>query len=377
MIRWEMIRTLLEREIRRLQKNPSALMLIGLLTSVAVLLATSKPVEEEARPGQPSAGVTPIVLVYEERTEWVDYLLRHLPEDMEISAVPARQIQGSDGRLQIPQGYSLIEIRQSHRSGPNWRSAIVDYQVIGHYSGTSEKSLKPFFDWFWPAVTSFHTASRFEQHLVPMNPRAAANKSLTETSVAELVQTELIGTMLVLIVQFFTCCHLLVSFTAQDRERGTLMALVLSPAKMSEILISKYVFHLVLSVLGSVLIISILEPAALLRPLFWLVVLTTSVGMMCVGTCISTLTKSQSAAGLLALCYMLAGAVLFYLASRFSAFAFIKRLTFESYSFPLLYGTLKAKIGVMQVTQSLGSMAALVAGWLVFARHSFYRYGWR
>lgn len=373
MIRWEMIRTLLEREIRRLQKNPSALMLIGLLTSVAVLLATSKPVEDEARPGQPSAsGPTPVILVYEERTEWLNFLLRHLPDTIDVTPVPADQVRQEDGRLQIPQGYSLVEIRKGDREGVN------EYQVIGHYAGASEKSLKPFFDWFWPAVTFFHTKPDWiEQHLVPMNPRAAASKSLTETSVAELVQAELIGTMLVLIVQFFTCCHLLVSFTAQDRERGTLMALVLSPAKMSEILISKYVFHLVLSVLGSVLIISILEPAALLRPLFWLVILTTSVGMMCVGTCISTLTKTQSAAGLLALCYMLAGAVLFYLASRFSAFAFIKRLTFESYSFPLLYGTLKAKIGVMQVTQSLGSMAALVAGWLLFARHSFYRYGWR
>ena len=74
---------------------------------------------------------------------------------------------------------------------------------------------------------------------------------------------------------------------------------------------------------------------------------------------------------------MLAGALLFYLASRFTAFAFLKKLAFESYSFPLLYGTLKANIGVMSVTKSLGNMAAIVAFWMLFARHSFYRYGWR
>ncbi len=48
----------------------------------------------------------------------------------------------------------------------------------------------------------------------------------------------------------------------------------------------------------------------------------------------------------------------------------IKRLTFESYSFPLHYGTLKAKTGAMQASQG---WAALVVGWL----HSFYHYGWR
>lgn len=371
MIRWEMMRVLIEREIRRLQKNPSALMLIGLLTSVAVLLATSKPVEESPEPGRSSASAdSRVILVFDERSEWLNFLLRNLPDSPEITPVPADQIRRENGRLEIPQGYSLVEIRKNAEPGR--------IQITGHYAGASEKSLKPFYDWFWPALTYFHSQpDLFATLNVPLSPAASQVRSLQETSVAELVQTELIGTMLILIVQFFSCCHLLVSFTSQDRERGTLMALVLSPARMSEILIAKYVFHLALSVMGSVLIISILQPVALLQPLFWLVILTTSIGLMCVGTCISTLTKTQAAAGLLALCYMLVGAVLFYLASRFTAFALIKKLTFESYSFPLLYGTLKAKIGVMQVTQSLGCMTAIVAGWIVFARHSFYRYGWR
>ena len=373
MIRWEMIRVLLDREIRRLQKNPSALMLIGLLTSVAVLLATSKPVDDQ--PGEKSsatAAATPVILIYEERTEWLNYLQRNLPESPEVTVIPADEVQRNEGGFQIPQGYALVEIRKGQREGVN------GFQIIGHYTGASASSLKPFYEWFWPVLTFYHSQpDLFEQIDVPLNPAASQLKSLQETSVAELVQTELIGTMLVLIVQFFSCCHLLVSFTSQDRERGTLMALVLSPAKMSEILVAKFLFHATLSVLGSVLIISILQPAALVRPLFWLVLVVTSVGLMCVGTCISTLTKSQSAAGLLALCYMLAGALLYYLASRFSAFVYLKKLTFESYSFPLLYGTLKANISVMSVTKSLGTMTAIIGVWLLFARHSFYRYGWR
>lgn len=373
MIRWEMIRILLDREVRRLQKNPSALMLIGLLTSVAVLLATSKPVDDQPGGNSPSAtAAAPVILVYEERTDWLNYLLRNLPESPKVTPIPSDQVQQSEGRFQLPQGYAVIEIRKGQRDDFN------RFQVVGHYTGASARTLKPFYDWFWPTLTFYHSQpDLFEQFDVPLNAAASKIKSLQETSVADLVQTELIGTMLVLVVQFFSCCHLLVSFTSQDRERGTLMALVLSPAKMSEILIAKFLFHTALSVMGSVLIISILQPAALVRPLFWMVLVITSIGLMCVGTCISTLTKTQSAAGLLALCYMLAGAVLFYLASRFTAFAFLKKLTFESYSFPLLYGTLKASIGVTSVTKSLGTMAAIVGFWMLFARHSFYRYGWR
>lgn len=373
MIGWQTIRILLDREIRRLQKNPSALLLIGLLTCVAVLLATSKPVDDQAGGRSPSAtAATPVILVYEERTDWLDYLLGNLPDVPAVTAVSGDQVRQSQGRFQLPEGCALVEIRKGQRG------ELDRFQVIGHYTGASARTLKPFYDWFWPTLTFYHSQSdRFEQFDVPLNVAASRIKSLQETSVSDLVQTELIGTILVLVVQFFCCCHLLVSFTSQDRERGTLMALVLSPAKMSEILIAKFLFHTALSVVGSVLIISILQPVALARPLFWLVLVTTSVGMMCVGTCISTLTKTQAAAGLLALCYMLAGAVLFYLASRFTAFAFLKRLAFESYSFSLLYGTLKASIGITSVTKSLGTMAAIVAFWVLVARHSFYRYGWR
>ena len=371
MIRWDMIRVLLEREIRRLQKNPSALMLIGLLTSVAVLMATSRPVEDQSG-ASAAKGTSPVLLVYEERTEWIEFLLQNLPESPEIRAIQADQVRQGNGRYRIPRGWSLVEIRRGGRRDRN------EYRIHGHYTGTSAAALKPFYDWFWPVITYYHSRPDwFEQHDAPLNPAASNIKPLQETSVAELVQTELIGTMLVLIVQFFTCCHLLVSFTSQDRERGTLMALALSPARISEILVAKLLFHLTLSVMGSTLIVAVLQPEALLRPLFWLVMLITSVGLMCVGMCISAVAKTQSAAGLLALCYMLAGALLFYLASQYTVFSLLKRLTFESYSFPLLYATLKAGVGVMQVAGPLSSMAVIVAVWLLVARQVFYRSGWR
>ena len=132
----------------------------------------------------------------------------------------------------------------------------------------------------------------------------------------DLVKTEVIGTTLLLMVQFFACCHLLVSFTAEDRERKTLNALALSPAGLAEIMLSKAAFHLCLSLAGSALITVIISPAALTRPVLWVTIFITSVAMMSVGTCIATLARNQAAAGMLALCYMMAGAILFFLSTK-------------------------------------------------------------
>jgi len=239
--------------------------------------------------------------------------------------------------------------------------------------------LDPFWEWFWPTITTYHAGGlRFEQMSEPLGPQAASRRaaSLEETSVADLVTSELVGTILLLIVQFFACCHLLVSFTAQDRERWTLSALVLSPAKTSEILLAKFIFHLAISVGGCVAIVAILKPIVLTQPLLWLTIFLTSVGLMCVGTCIATLTRTQASAALLALCYMLAGTVLFYLSTRFTAFRLLKQLAFESYTFPLLYATMKQPVSIFQVPALL-PMLGIVAVWLVAARDCFYRFGWR
>jgi hypothetical protein len=48
MIRSRIVKILFGREFRRLRKNPSALMLIGLLSAVALLMATSRPVSKDA-----------------------------------------------------------------------------------------------------------------------------------------------------------------------------------------------------------------------------------------------------------------------------------------------------------------------------------------
>ena len=381
MIRSRIVKILLDREFRRLKKNPSALMLIGLLSAVALLMATSRPVPAGGvAAGSASAARTAadVWLIYEQRSQWLDYLAANLPDTPEVRIVHRDRVPAENGHWKLPPGNAAVEIIYIDERNTRHGSAFSKVMLHGLYPGKDASTLAPFWNWFWPTLTQYHTNGlQFEQSVEPLlNSAAATPASLEDTSVADLVTNELIATMLLLIIQFFACCHLLVSFTSQDRERGTLSALVLSPANTSEILIAKFVFHLLISFSGCVVIVSILKPIVLTQPVLWLVILLTSVGLMCVGTCIATLAKTQASAALLALCYMLGGAVLFYLSTMFTTFHFLKQLAFENYTFPLIYATMQHPVSVFRAS-GLGSMMAIVAVWLFIARSCFYRYGWR
>jgi ABC-type transport system involved in cytochrome c biogenesis permease component len=353
-------------------------MLIGLLAAVAILISTSEPSTMGGKKSGTADEIVSVWIVYDNEFRDIirDLDRNKLPSSLQIRVVPRDRVPTNHkGELQIPTGESFVELIHANVPDTPGATGLV---VSSHYIGKKD-SLDTFFEWFWPNLTwsvSNYDIALGQSWAEIKTARPAPPKSLEETSVAEFVKAELIGTVLLLIVQFFCCCHMLVSFTSQDRERGTLQSLVLSPASTAEIMTAKYIFHLILSVFGSVMIVSILKPIALTQITFWVVMVLTSIGLMCVGTCIATLTRTQTSAGLLALCYMLAGAIVFFLATKFSAFAFLKQLTFENYSFPILFRTLKQPTAIWQA-KGLVNMACIVTVWMLMARHCFYRYGWR
>lgn len=381
MIRSKMVKILLDREFRRLKKNPSALMLLGLLSAVALLMATSRPVSNNGNPpgeNGASQATVDVWLIYDQRSRWLDHLTDNLPDTPTIRVVQRDRVPIENGTWKLPSRDAAVEIVYGNEFETRQGSPFGKVVLNGRYPGKDAKVLAPFWEWFWPTLTEYHTQGlRFEQSTEPLSAQTSdVPASLEDTSVADLVTNELIATMLLLIVMFFACCHLLVSFTAQDRERGTLAALVLSPAQTSEILLAKFIFHLLISLGGCVAIVAILKPIVLTQPVLWLVILLTSIGLMCVGTCIATLAKTQASAALLALCYMLGGTVLFYLSTKFTAFHFIRQLAFENYTFPILFATMNRPVNVLNAP-GLGTMFLLVGAWIGIARSCFYRYGWR
>lgn len=377
MPRFNKLYPLVEREVMRLVKNPSALMLIGLLVVFSILLVMSRSDKKQKLacwivvPDQTSTD-----FAGNERAEFIRELTARAEQTENIRIVPFSRVAQYRHQRVYPPSTCAIELLELPQEGGDTSKLGIAYR----YPGGKSEVLEPFLRWFWPiAIEHFGQVTVTERAPTISRPTTAAAmvmEKLQSGSISDLMNEDLAAAILLLIIQFVTCCQLIVSFTSQDRERGTLTALALSPITMSELLQAKILFHLGLSAIGSGAIIAVLKPAALLNLSLWVTLMLLGLGLASVGMVIASLTKSQSSASLLALCYMLIGGVIFYLATKFSAFAMVKMLSFEHYSFGMVYLSLQRPVPLRRA-MDLGPMLLLVTLWLTTATVLFRRRGWR
>lgn len=374
MPRLDKLKTLVGREVLRLVKNPSAILVIGMLIAFSLLLALSrndkKPVMQ-CLIGHPD-GLKPGT----QQSEFIEKLTCAARKTNTIRIGPLNRVPVFHEQRVYPPNTCAIEILGL----PSPDGSPAELSVAYRHPGGKSDVLEPFQRWFWPiAMEHFGNVKVLEKapsSSRPMSSSALVMERLQSGSLSELMNADLAAAVLLLVIQFVSCCQLIVSFTSQDRERGTLNALALSPITMSELLQSKILFHLGLSAIGCSAVIAVLKPSALIHGTLWMTLLLTSLGLCGVGMVIASLAKTQSAASLLALCYMLVGGVVFYLASKFSAFAGLKSFAFENYSFGMVFLSLQRPIPLLRATDLL-PMAALVLAWLVTATLLFRSRGWR
>lgn len=355
-----MLAVLVGREARRLRKNPTALLLLGLLIAISVLLSLSRP------------GPKPTMncwVVYEHSSAWTELLRQRAAKNPRIRVVSMADVKSvSDFRVYPPHDCAIELLEQD---------AKVSVRFL--YPGNDPNVIAPYLQWFWPVTAEhFGSTAPWETTTLPITgtSRGAVMERLKQSSITELMTEEFVATILLIIVLFVTCCHLQVSFTSQDRERGTLTALALTPASISELLLSRYLFHLALGWIACAVIIGILRPTAFDHLTLWVTIALASIGLVSVGTVMGSLARTQSAAGVLSLCYMLFGGVIFYLATKFTAFGMLKDASFESHSLPLLFLSLKQNLP-LEKAPGLTKLAELVGAWTVAASWLFRQRGWR
>lgn len=342
--------------------------MLGLLLAIAILIATGSKTMTATKTAAKRQATCWVVFF--KGGGWMDHLRGHLPEHLDIQLVSNDEIERSGSKLVYPPRSCAIEVY------PAGLGEDERHRLRFLHSG-DERSLAPYTRWFWKNTAEFFSQTGpFDEEVVRIQRIESKVDAIRDKSISDVLTAELIGTVLLFAMQFFLCCHLLVSFTSQDRERGTLLALALSPASVAEILAAKFVFHVSLSVIFSAAVVGILQPAALAHAGIWVVVILTSIGFTSVGIVLASLAKTQSSAGLLTMCYMLVGGVISYLAINFSTFAVLQRLTFENYSFALCAASMKYAINPFVIPQ-VATMAVLVSLWTIAAGYVFHRRGWQ
>jgi hypothetical protein len=369
-LRISILRVLWSKEWLRLRKQPMAILLLGLLTAVCVLIATSGPALQRSS----AASLPTCWIVYDSQIDqdWMGSLrdkLRTL-EHPPIRISPFSDMPHQGNLIVYPSGACGIEVSKLN-SG--------QILVVFRHTGTQPDLMWPHSQWFWATTVEYFKAiPSLQLSAQPMGIRSPQlpGDLLKQTSLSDLVKVELIGSMLIFAAQFFCCVHLLISFSSQDRERGTLLALALTPASVAEIIVAKCLFHGSLALIMGGVIIGILKPVALGDPILWGTLVVSSIGFISIGILLSSLAKTQASAALLTLCYMLGVALVYHLSNDFKAFDKVRNLMFEHRGLQLVIVGLKTGLGTAALSR-LAVLTGVVACWLILATQVFARRGWR
>jgi hypothetical protein len=358
--RWHILRALLHKEALRHLANRGGLALLGLLVVAALLLGVFG--------GQQGNAFAPTA-----RRCYVDYgadgpLIRHLrehvPPELAGSVVFRPLREGTTdpaGVIVYEQNAGAIQV---HALGGPGAEGL---KVVFWRPGSDAASLAPFEAWFWRETL------RFRQR--QLGGGQTEVEDAHETLRGGLDPRAGLTAALVLFGLFFVCVYLLPSLTCEERERGVLLAQALSPASPGEILAAKLLFYPAAGIAAAALLAATARPAVLLQPLFWAALVVLAAGAVGVGLTVATLAKTQRAASMGALCYLLCVALLLFVC-RQAGVPFVPYLALEHHGPRMLHAALTDDVQLGHYG-SLAASAGLAAAWVAVAAVLFRRRGWQ
>ena len=370
-------------------------------------MAALNPAAERDRPVALVGGVHHCIVRYEEPSAWLTHLREHVAPGLRLNIF--FHLVGPDERQNYPVGTGGIEVHSldATAGGPHFR-------VVVRFPEGDRAGMSVYESWFWrESYRYFHVQAAESLRANGVDPdrdlpapkldddlwaqrqayQALGDRFARVTGgslpgvlpVLDLHESPVVGgaldlraaiaTALVMFSLCFTCVYLMPSLTCEERERGLLLAQALSPASAAEILAAKFLFYPAFGILLATLLAGIHNPAVLARPFFWMALVTLAVGTLGIGMTIACLAKTQRAASLGALCYMLAVALVLLVCQQ-NNIAFIPPLALEYHAPHLLHATLTNQIRP-EHWLNLGASAILAVAWAALAVVLFRRRGWQ
>jgi hypothetical protein len=373
-MRWSILRALLHKEALRHLANRGGIALVLLLVVASMLLSFFG---NGSAPGQSGllSGVQVCYVDYAEDTPLVHHLRTNVPDDLYryLRFRPlAHAATNSAGQIVYPHNAGAIQLRPPSAAGA-W------CMVRFWHPGSDSSSMAPFEVWFWKETLRFTQSRHVEQ---------ASQNGAIFTDVASLPiesdHSSLAGgmdprsglaTSLVLFGLFFVCVYLLPSLTCEERERGVLLAQALSPASTRELLAAKFLFYPVIGLFLAALLAGTYQPRALLRPFFWLGLVVSVVGSMGIGLTIASLARTQRAASMGAMCYMMAVALLIFICQQ-NGIPGLPYLALEYHCPRILHAALTDSQRWYHWA-NLAAASCLAIVWCILAGVLFRRRGWQ
>lgn len=409
-MRWHILSALLHKEVARHLANRGGLALALLLVAAAVLLSVFAPEEAAGGTGM-VGGVHHCFVECDAESALVTHLKANVPKELAGQVVfrPLDKADTVDGVIVYPTGTGAIQVRHVPADkSQTGRPAVVVF--VWHPDG-DPTALAPYEAWFWrEARRGFAARARLKGVAgVPPDPefdqdnrwlvleahkrfqdqveaaRKAAPGSPPVVPDLEIQRKGLggkvldfraaIATGMVVFALYFACVYLLPTLNCEERERGVLLAQALSPASPAEILAAKFFFYPVMGMALAGVIAGIYKPAVLGSLFFWLSLVAVGGGFLGIGMTVATLAKTQRAAFLGAMCYLLCVSMVLLICST-NGIPFIPYLAVEYHGPRILHAALSGDVYPYHWHHLLGAIG-LAAGWLAAAGWLFRRRGWQ
>jgi hypothetical protein len=369
-MRWSILRPLLHKEALRHLANRGGIALVLLLVVASMLLSFFGG--SSAGQGGLTPGVQVCFIDYAEEVPLVAHLRSNIPDDL-AKHVHFRWLghapTDAQGTIVYPHNAGAIQLRPPTKAGSGGK-------VWVWHPGSDASTMAPFEVWFWRETLRFVHLQQARMGSAAGTDHAPAPFETEHSGLQGGVDPRSgLATSLVLFGLFFICVYLLPSLTCEERERGVLLAQALSPASTCELLAAKFLFYPVIGMALAALLAGTYEPRALLRPFFWLCLLVSVVGSMGVGLTIASLARTQRAASMGAMCYMMAVALILFIC-RQNNIPGLPYLALEYHCPRILHAALTDSARWYHWV-SLASAATLALGWSVAAGVLFRRYGWQ
>lgn len=396
-MRGYVLRTLFVKEARRVALHRGTGGMVLLLLVAAVLLSAVGARALEGTLGSTSASRC-VVDTWDE-SPWVAHLRASVPDTLR-ARVSFRRVGDQPGMIRYPNGAVGIQLRPTDAGGYKiwtwhppgdeaaatwceawlWRETRLYFlEAVGPSDTTRALALRDIgaiaaHDDAW-ALREAH--ARFRERIDPGGskvPRLDVERSPFR-SVSGAGAREAVAMGLTLLALFFVGIFLLPSMTCEERERGVLAAIALSPASPGEIVGAKLGFYFLFAFALAATLSGIAAPAALGRPFFWATLAAVALASVAIGFSIASLSKTQRGASLGALSYLFATGILL-ITGKDSALEPVTWLLVERHGPELLLAALAGVVRRAQWVQ-LGFSSALALVWVAVASACYRRFGWR
>jgi hypothetical protein len=413
-MRWYILKALLQKEFARHLANRGGIALALLLVASAVLLSVFSPPEATAAGTNMVGGVHHCYVEFDRATPLIKHLQANVPPELKSQIIfrELSKAQTIDTVIVYPTGTGSLQIRQPlGTNSPTGRDSV---QVAVWHPDGDPNALAPYEQWLWKEMRrafSEQAKRKLPNSTLPLEPsydqdnkwmvvethkrfqeqvedaRRGANESFSGVVVPDLDIARrglggkvldfraAIATGMVIFALYFACVYLLPTLNCEERERGVLLAQALTPASPLELLVAKFLFYPTFGFGLAATLAAIYKPEVLSSLFFWLALFAVGGGFLGIGMTIAALAKTQRAAFLGGMCYLLSVSMILLICAT-NGIPVLSNLAVEYHGPRIMHAALSQTVDFTHWLHLMGALG-LATVWLFAAGWVFRRRGWQ